>query len=425
MRKEIAMFRNKEIHSPTAKSILVLVAVAGLWFLGTWLLSHPQSNASYVQLTPAPFRSPIGDVELSLVKTVDNDAPQPGDVIEYTLAFSTTNEDSQAFNVHVYDFLPAGVIAIDPPAPNGMVALDVPTITTTNVITTVRVRVLEGYEKLYNHALMVADFLPATHASLLTTVDQPPLQLSLSKIGHTAVLTNSNLVYTIRCENTSDITVNDVTVTDILPSGLPLVGASPPPDEKSLPLLSWSLGDLAKNEDRVIVITTTAPAVAGVITNTAMADARQRVMTHTLFATQVITEGAILEVKKSGSAPKVDLGDELVYTLRYENIGNKLATGVVLTDTLPADITVIGAHPSASSSTSQQLVWHLDSLSPTISGKVVFTATVGGVGGRWLYNVADITGQPGSFPGYTELYTRVRLVILYLPLITRNYETQS
>jgi uncharacterized repeat protein (TIGR01451 family) len=420
MRKEIAMFRNKEIYSPAAKSILVLVAVAGLWLLGTWLLSAPPSNASHVRLAPAPFRSPIGDVELSLVKTVDNDAPQPGDVIEYTLAFSTTNEDSQAFNVHVYDFLPAGVQAIDPPAYKGMILFNVPTITTTNVLTTVRVRVLEGYEKLYNHALLIADFLPSTHASLLTTVDQPSLQLGLSKTGHTAVLTNSNLVYTIRCENTSDITVNDVTVVDILPSGLPLVGASPPPDQVSLPLLSWSLGDLAKNGDRVIVITTTAPAVAGVITNTEMADARQRVMTHTVFATQVITEGAILEVKKSGSA-QVDLGDKLVYTLRYENIGNKLATGVVLTDTLPADITVIGAYPSTSSSTSQQLVWNLDSLSSTVSGKVVFTATVEGIGGRWLHNVADITGQPDSFPGHVELYTRVRLVILYLPIISRNY----
>jgi len=418
------MFRNKASHSLAAKSILVLVAVAGLWLLGTWLVSAPQSNAS-ARLAPAPFRSPIGDVELSLVKTVDNDAPQPGDVIEYTLAFSTTNEGSQAFNVHVYDFLPAGVVAVKPLAPNGMIEFQVPTITTTNVLTTVRVRVLEGYEQLYNHALIAADFLPATHASLLTSVDQPALRLSLNKLGHTAVLTNSTLVYTIRCENTSDVTVNDVTVTDILPGGLSLIGASPPPDEVSLPLLSWSLGDLAKNEDRVIVITTTSPSVAGVITNTALADTRQRVMTHTLFATQVITEGAILEVRKSSSAPKVDLGDELVYTLRYENIGNQLATGVVLTDTLPSDITVTGVYTSTAVSTSQQLVWNLGTLSPTVPGKVVFTTTVEGFGGRWLYNVADITGQPGSFPGYAELYTRVRLVILYLPLITRSYEAPN
>ena len=415
------MFRKKASHSLAAKSILVLVAVAGLWLLGTWLVSAPPSSASYARLAPAPFRSPIGDVELSLVKTVDNDAPQPGDVIEYTLAFSTTNEGSQAFNVHVYDFLPAGVVAVKPLAPNGMIEFQVPTITTTNVLTTVRVRVLEGYEQLYNHALLTADFLTSTHASLLTSIDQPALRLSLSKLGHTAVLTNSTLVYTIRCENTSDITVNDVTVTDILPGGLTLIGTSPPPDEESLPVLSWSLGDLAKNEDRVIVITTTSPSEAGVITNTVLADARQRVMTHTLFATQVVTEGAILEVKKSGSAPKVDLGDELVYTLRYENIGNQLATGVVLTDTLPSDITVTGVYTSTAVSTSQRLVWDLGTLSPTVPGKVVFTTTVEGVGDRWLHNKADITGQPGSFSGYAELYTRVRLVFIYMPLIMRNY----
>ncbi len=415
------MFSHKGIYSPFAKFILVLIGVAGLWLLGTWLISPPQSTASGMRLALSTFQSPIGDVELNLVKTVDNDTPQPGDIIEYTLAFSTTNEDSQAFNVRLYDFLPAGVQPIEPFAPNGLVMFTIPTITTTNVITTVRVRVLEGYEQLYNHALLTADFLPPTHASLQTNVDQPSLQLSLSKAGHTAVLTDSNLVYTLRCENPGDVTVNDVTVIDILPSGLTFVDASPPPDEVSFPLLSWSLGDLAKNEDRIIVITTTAPSVAGTIINTAMADARQRVMTQTMFATQVITEGAILELKKSGSASKVYLGDELVYTLQYENIGNKVATGVVLTDVLPADITVTGALPSESSSSSQQYVWHLDTLSPTTSGKVVITTTVRGFGGRWLHNVADITGDPVSFPGHVELYTRVQLNTIHFPIITKNY----
>jgi uncharacterized repeat protein (TIGR01451 family) len=419
------MFHNKKIHPSLVRSAFVLVCVIGLWLLGTWLLSIPQLNAADVQLAPAPFRSPIGNPELALVKTVNDDTPQPGDVIEYSLTFSTTITDSAAFNVQLYDFLPAGVKAIDPPAPHGMVMFTIPTVTTTNVITTVRVRVLEGYERLFNHALLTADFLPSTHASLLTNVDQPPLSLSLSKTGHTAVLTNSNLVYTIRCENTSNVTVNDVTIVDVLPTGLLLVSASPPPDEVTLPTLSWSLGDLAKNEARTIVITTTSPASAGVIANTAIADARQRLMTQTVFATQVITEGAILEVTKKGSAPAVDLGDELVYTLRYENIGNKLATGVTLTDTLPADVTVTGVYPSADSTTPQQLVWHLDTLSPTIPGNVVITVTVGGFGDRWLHNVADIAGQPGSFPGQVELYTRVRLVILYLPIIARNYEYEG
>ena len=39
-------------------------------------------------------------------------------------------------------------------------------------------------------------------------------------------------------------------------------------------------------------------------------------------------------MKKQASTDTVYGRDELVYTLRYDNIGNQVATGVVLTDTL-------------------------------------------------------------------------------------------
>ena len=414
------MSRNERFHSLFAKFALILVGVAGLWLLGTWLLSAPQLSASGASLALLTFRSPIGDPELALVKTVDNDNPDPGEVIEYTLTFSTTNDGSQVFNVRLYDFLPAGVEPVDPMTYDGMVMFTVPTVSTTNVITTVQVRVLEGYERLYNHAFITADFVAPTHASLWTDVDQPPLWLSLSKIGHTAVLTGSELVYELRCENTSDVTVNDVTMIDVLPGGVSLVDAFPSP-EVSLPVLSWSVGDLAPGAAWEAVITTTAPNVAGMITNTALADARQRVMTRTILATRVLTEAAILQVTKLGSTPKLGLGHELVYTLRYENIGNLPATDVVLTDTLPADITVMGVSTSTASATTGQLVWNIGVLSPTNSGEVVITVTVQGMAGRWLHNVADIAGQPGSFPDQDELYTRVRLSMIYLPVVMRNY----
>jgi len=252
-------------------------------------------------------------------------------------------------------------------------------------------------------------------------VEQPPAWLHLTKTGYEAVLLNDELVYTLRCENTSDVTVNDVTVVDVLPTGLPLVEASPPPDVVTLPTLRWSLGDLGPGESRTIVITTTAPASSGVIINTALADARQRVVTQTVFATQVISEGMILRVTKQGSAPAVDVGDELVYTLRYKNAGNQPATGVVLTDTFPSDISVTEVYPQPASLNAQRGVWDLETLHPTDSGEIVITVTVGGSRGRTLHNVADITGPPGSFPGHAELDTPLPLVTLHLPIMLRSF----
>ena len=424
------MFRKSMItKSFLAKSIFVLIGVAGLWLLGVWLLSVPQLSASEALPALLTFDSPIGNPQLALDKTVDNEAPEPDSEITYTLTYSNTDPGSQAFNVRLYDFLPAGVqfLSASPSATthtNGVLLFTAPFVgpTTDNVNVTVRVRVLGGYEQLHNYALVVADGVTPAYASLLTGVEQPLTLLRLTKTGYPVVLVNDVLVYTLRCENTSSIALTDVMVVDVLPTGLSLGGASPWPDEVTLPMLRWSLGNVGPGEIRTIVITTTAPAEAGEINNTALAAAQQGVLTQTVFATQVVTEATILRVTKEGSAPAVDLGDELVYTLRYENAGNLPATGVVLTDTFPSDIIVTDVSPAATSLTPQRGVWLLGPLNPGDSGEIVITATVRGKAGRTLHNVVDITAQqPDSFSGHAELDTYVRPVTLYLPVVMRNF----
>lgn len=408
-----------------AKATLALIGVAGLWLLVSWLTSTPATNASDA-LARLAFQSPIppvGNPQLGLLKTVDKDTPTADEEIVYTLTYSTTNPGSQAFNVRLYDFLPAGVqfVSANPSASfqDGAILFTAPSIGATNATATVRVRVREGYGHLHNHALVMADLVPPVYVSLLTRVEQPPTRLRVTKTGYEAVLINDELVYILYCENTGGEPVNDVTVVDVLPTGLPLVEASPPPDVVTLPALSWSLGDLGPAEGQTVVITTTAPASVGVITNTALADARQGIVTSTVFATQVISEGAILRVTKQGSASEVDVGDQLVYTLGYKNAGNQPATGVVMVDTLPSDVTVTAVSPSPASQTPQLITWDLETLTPGESGKILITTTIEGHGGRTLHNVADITG-PGSFPGHAELNTKVRPMLLYLPLMMKS-----
>ena len=85
------------------------------------------------------------------------------------------------------------------------------------------------------------------------------------KTGYSFVLINDELVYTLMVQNTGRFRVDNVTLLDVLPTGLPFVDASPPPDDVTLPLLTWSLGSMEPRERRTVVITTTAPAYEGVI----------------------------------------------------------------------------------------------------------------------------------------------------------------
>ena len=409
-----------------ARSVVVLMLMTAIG-LSAWLLSTPNLQAanSPASLT---FISPIGNPKLSLHKTVDNSAPAPGAQINYTLSYANTQPGSQAFNLQLYDFLPAGAqfISSNPPAtpfPNGVLLFTAPSVGpgTENHDVTVRVRVPEGSPQLYNRALVIADGVTPTIASLLNNIVQPASdQLRLTKLGYTYVLTDDELVYTVQATNLGSKTLFDVTVVDVLPGGLPLVSASPQPDLTMLPMLRWSLSQLGPTQSKTIVITTTAPATSGTITNSAVAGAWQNVVTQTLFSTHVVTTGAILRVTKTGSAPTVEVGHALVYMLRYENKGNQIASAVRLTDTLPSGLTVVAVSRPPDTQTAQQLAWNLGTLNPSGQGQIVITTTVGGARGRTLHNVADITGQAGSYPGHAELDTSVPLAKLYLPIVAKN-----
>jgi uncharacterized repeat protein (TIGR01451 family) len=172
------MSKPKLNQSLFVRTIMALVLLAGIGF-ATWLLSTPSLNASS-RLAPLTFTSPIGNPQFSLGKTVSNSSPAAGDQISYTLSYANTELGSQAFNVRLYDFLPAGAqyISSNPPATlesNGVLLFTAPSVGpgtgSTNV--TVRVRVPAGHTQMINHALVVADGVTPTVASLLTNIVRP------------------------------------------------------------------------------------------------------------------------------------------------------------------------------------------------------------------------------------------------------------
>ena len=412
-------------RSPFVRAIIALTLLAGLGF-ATWLLATPALNASS-QLAPLTFTSPIGNPQLGLQKSVDNNAPAPGDQINYTLSYSNTQAGSQAFNVRLYDFLPAGAqfISSNPPAtpyPNGVLLFTAPSVGpgTQTVTASVRIRVPEGHTQIVNHALVSADGVTPTVASLLTNIARPSSDwLRLTKSGPSAVLANHPMVYTLRATNVGSAALYDVTVIDALPTGVTLGSSTPAPSAVTLPTVRWSLGTLNPAETRTIVITATAPTATGLITNSAIGSAWQNVMTQTQLSTAIVIPATILQVTKNGSASVVRVGETLVYTLDYENTGNVAATTVRLTDTLPSGLTVVGTSQPPVIQTAQQLVWDIGPLASNQQGQIIITTTVGGPWNRTLLNTADITGQAGSYSGYAELITTVPDIKIYLPLIMR------
>ena len=419
------MSHSKMSQSSFVRAFVALALLAGIG-LGAWLLSTPSLQAAS-RLAPLTLISPVGNPRLGLSKSVDNSAPAPGAQVNYTLSYSNTQPGSQAFDVRLYDFLPAGAqfISSNPPAtvyPDGVLLFTAPSLSpgVVNAVT-VQVRVPAGHSQMTNHALVVADGVTPTVTSLVTNIAHAPTNwLRLVKSGPSVVLINGVVIYTLQATNLGSSALQDVTVVDILPAGVSLGSAAPSPSSVTLPMVTWSLGSLNPAATKTIVITTTAPGMTGIITNSAVAGAWQNVLTQTLFSTQVTNNAAILNVTKTGSAAVVRVGDRLVYTLGYKNVGNQVATTVRLTDTLPSGLTVIGTSPLTTSQTAQQLAWNLNTLTAGQQGQIVITTTVGAPWGRTLLNVADITGQLGSWAGHAELSTSVPFFRMVLPIVLKD-----
>jgi uncharacterized repeat protein (TIGR01451 family) len=391
-------------------------------------LRIPELNTSQALLqSPIPTPSPLERPQLSLTKTVDNDTPSPGDVITYTLSYSASV--APASDVVLYDFLPAGVqlLSTDPPFSShsdGTVVFNDADAGTEIESVTIRARVLGGYERLYNHAVVAAECATPTHTSLLTYVVEPlepPLSaLRLTSTGYPLVFVGGELVYTLRCENIGHTTIDGTQVIDVLPTGAVLMNASPMADAITTPTVQWSVGNLGPGAVWESTITVTAPSYVGTVTNTVFADAYSTVMTQTLFATRVVTAAGILQVSQEAYPARVPVWDDVVYTLTYTNAGNRAATGIVLTDTFPADIAVIAYDPAPVSITPERGVWELGSLAPGEWRQVIITATVGGAPDRLLHNLTCIAGDEYTFPAQSELFTPVEKRHTYLPLVFRQ-----
>ena len=362
---------------------------------------------------------------LALNKVVDNTAPQPGDTIDYTLAYANTALGSQAFNVRLYDFLPAGVqflSASQSPDVNadGILMFTAPSVGpgTTPTSITVTVRVLSGHESLYNQAIVTADGITPTADSLLIQTVPATGHLTLTKTGDLAALLGGEIAYTLRCENTGPVAYHNVEIIDVLPTGATLAGASVTPALANPPLLKWSVGSLPVGGSWEVNLTVHAPAHTGLVTNTASLHAPTHTSVQTLLGTTIITEGAILYVDKTGKAA-ASPGEELVYTLQYGNNGNTTATGVTLTDTLPSGVTATGAAPAPTSTSGDLWVWEIASLAPGAGGSIVITTTIDATAGGTLRNAAAITA-PAAWPGSDTLRTEVRPRTIYLPLVMKG-----
>src|SRR5262249_23621800 len=115
-------------------------------------------------------------------------------------------------------------------------------------------------------------------------------------------------------------------------------------------VVTWNLGTLAgggASSTRTLTVQVNNPAPAGVhsITNTPTVadDGTNGPDPAKATDPDALVAAADLAITKDDGVTTVTPGQTLTYTLTIRNVGNQGSTGVVVTDTLPANVTFVSA----------------------------------------------------------------------------------
>jgi uncharacterized repeat protein (TIGR01451 family) len=222
-----------------------------------------------------------------------------------------------------------------------------------------------------------------------------PANLSITKSGPDSVRVGSPLTYTLTIANHGPNNAENVILTDTLPASVNFhtcsAGAST--CNHSSGTVTSSLGNLSNGNSRVVTIVVT-PTVAGTITNTAQINSNNPDLiasNNTATATTTIDPVTDLTISKSASPSPVTAGASLTYTITITNNGPSNATGIMVTDILPAGLTFSSA--SGCNHNNGMVTCTLSSLAQGNSHSFVFAVEVNPGARGVITNTATVTGN--------------------------------
>lgn len=181
--------------------------------------------------------------------------------------------------------------------------------------------------------------------------DVPPTptgQLALEKTGPATAVPGQSITWTVTASNPGQVQVDDAVVTDYLPSGVTLTDAPGcTPTTGVGPLrITCAVGALAPEASRPFAITATVDQNFVELINTASIAAPSvgPGVIDVAFATTTVgvPPVPVLAITKTGPET-ASAGQQITWTIVGENRGEVAADDAVITDMLPAGVTLVAA----------------------------------------------------------------------------------
>jgi uncharacterized repeat protein (TIGR01451 family) len=352
-------------------------------------------------------------VDVSVTKSDSADPVDAGSQFSYTVVVSNTGP-STASGVTLTDLLPAGVSFSSGTTTQGTISESSGTVTaslgalaagaseTVTIIVDVAGTTSGTITNNASVTSVEADSNSANNSTTEDTTIVPVVDLVVAKSDNPdAVNAGGLLTYTVLVTNNGPSPATSVTLTDILPTAVAFDSGSATQGTvtESSGTVTASLGTLASEASATVtLLTTVANSASGTITNSASVVATE---TETNTANNSDTEPTTvtpvidLSITKTDDVDPVDAGGTLVYSLVVTNAGPSTATGVIVTDVIPGDVTFVSSTTTLGSvgEASGVVTANVGTLARGASATVTITVTAAGTAVGTFTNNASVTGN--------------------------------
>ncbi|MBN1122452.1 MAG: DUF11 domain-containing protein [Anaerolineae bacterium] len=244
-------------------------------------------------------------------------------------------------------------------------------------------------------------------ATILIDVNQTNANIQVDQVGTTSALPGGTATFTVTATNAGPSNATLVEITDLLGDGLNFVSATPTQGTVSVTevvggddTIVWSIPTLAMGAVETLIIEATVdPGIStfptdidNIATRTASTPDDLIPADNSDTVTVTVQDPRIdLSLEKSVDPTDLGTGTPFTYTLTLTNeAAYAVATGITVTDTLPAGITVTGSDTHGYGSYAAG-VWSGFNLNPGASATLEIFAEVTAPLGTVITNTAEVT----------------------------------